>query len=245
MTTESAVPPDTNAYARFTRRVQGVCIDAIVFMFIFAGALIIAVSFGSDNIARVLGFTVAASWLLYEPVLVSMTGGTVGHRLYNMRVVDDRSGGNISFGKAVVRMVIKTVLGWYSFIAMAVTSRHQALHDLATGSTVQMRNLAQARPHHFSTRQDLSGSGMPSLGRRLLLIVAYELGWFLVCWFALVALFTFGQISAACIDNDVCRAGENLWIDAVGLAWIGVSALIVFLGWRGRLWGGRVRRQPV
>jgi hypothetical protein len=84
------------------RRVQGVCIDAIVFMLIMAGALIIAVSFGSDNIARILGFTVAATWLLYEPVLVSMTGGTVGHYVYNMRVVDDRSAGNISFGKAVV-----------------------------------------------------------------------------------------------------------------------------------------------
>jgi len=246
MAIESAVRPDTHAYARFMRRVQGVCIDAIVFMCIMAGALSIAVSFGSDNIARVLGFTVAATWLLYEPVLVSMTGGTIGHRVYNMRVVDDRSGGNISFGKAVVRMIIKTILGWYSFIAMAVTSRHQALHDLITGSTVQIRNLAQAKPHHFSARQDdLSRPGMPSRGRRILLIVTYELSWLLICWLALVASVAAGQISVKCIDNDVCSAVEIFWVDAMGLAWIGVSALIVFLGWQGRLWGGRARRQPL
>jgi len=129
---------------------------------------------------------------------------------------------------------------------MAVTSRHQALHDLATGSTVQIKNLAQAKPHHFSAKQDdLSTPGMPSRGRRVLLIVAYELGWLLVCWLALVALVSVGQISVQCIDKDVCSAVETIWIDAAGLAWIGVSALIIFLGWRGRLWGGRAQRKPV
>ena len=100
-----------------------------------------------------------------------MTGGPIGHHVCNMRVVDDRSGGNVPFGKAVARMLIKTVLSWYSFLAMAVTSRHQRSHDLATGSTVQMKNMAQVKPHHFSARQD-DFSGMPSLGRRVLLIVA-------------------------------------------------------------------------
>ena len=79
-----------HAYARFTRRVQGVFIDAILFSLVMAGALIIAISFASDNIARFLEFTVAATWLLYEPILVSVTGGTVGHYLCNVRVVDDR-----------------------------------------------------------------------------------------------------------------------------------------------------------
>ena len=113
MTAASEIARDPAAYARFTRRVQGVLIDAIIFMFILADALAIAVFFGSDNIARVVGFTVAATWLFYEPLLVSMTGGTIGHYLCNMRVVDDR-GGNVGFVKAVARVVIKSLPGWYS-----------------------------------------------------------------------------------------------------------------------------------
>ena len=59
-----------HAYARFTRRVQGVFIDAIIFMLILAVALMLAVWFASDHIARILGVTVAATWLFYEPLLV-------------------------------------------------------------------------------------------------------------------------------------------------------------------------------
>src|SRR5215475_7135712 len=98
---------DTQAYVRFTRRVQAVLVDTIIFMIILAAALAVAVSFGSDNITRVVGFTVAATWLFYEPLLVSLTGGTIGHYLRNMRVVDDR-GGNVGFVKAIARVVIKS-----------------------------------------------------------------------------------------------------------------------------------------
>ena len=132
---------------------QGVFIDAIIFMLILAVALMLAVWFASDHIARILGVTVAATWLFYEPLLVSLTGGTIGHYLCNMRVVDDDRG-NIGFVKAVARMIIKSLLGWYSFLAMAMTSRHQAVHDLLTRSTVQMRDLAKAEPYHFRSRRD-------------------------------------------------------------------------------------------
>lgn len=122
---------------------QGVFIDAIIFMLILAVALMLAVWFASDHIARILGVTVAATWLFYEPLLVSLTGGTIGHYLCNMRVVDDDRG-NIGFVKAVARMIIKSLLGWYSFLAMAMTSRHQAVHDLLTRSTVQMEGPRQS-----------------------------------------------------------------------------------------------------
>jgi uncharacterized RDD family membrane protein YckC len=85
--------------------VKAVLVDTIIFMIILAAALAVAVSFASDNIHRIVGFTVAATWLFYEPLLVSLTGGTIGHYLYNMRVVDDR-GGNVNFLKAVARVLI-------------------------------------------------------------------------------------------------------------------------------------------
>ena len=60
--------------------------------------------------------TVVATWLFYEPLLLSLTRGTIGHYLCNVRVVDDRVG-NISLIKAFAHMIIKSLLGWYSFLA--------------------------------------------------------------------------------------------------------------------------------
>ena len=85
VTVDSEASSDTHAYARFTRRIQGVFFDAIIFMVILAAALMLAVSFASDHIARILGATVVVTWLFYEPLLVSLTGGTIGHYLCNMR----------------------------------------------------------------------------------------------------------------------------------------------------------------
>src|SRR5215475_435821 len=107
------------AYARYTRRLKAYFLDWVLIIALIFGGLFVAVQFGSDNVARPLGLTVVAVLLLYEPLLVSLIGSTVGHYTYNMRVVDDRTGGNVSFLKAVARVVIKDVLGLYSFISMA------------------------------------------------------------------------------------------------------------------------------
>src|SRR5262245_55858916 len=95
------------AYARYTRRLKAFFLDWVLMIALMFGGLIIAVQFGSDNVARLLGFTVVAVFLLYEPLFVSISGSTIGHHVYNLRVVDDRTGGNVSFLKAVARVIIK------------------------------------------------------------------------------------------------------------------------------------------
>jgi len=241
MSIETANPADTRAYARFTRRLQAVFVDIIIFMLIFVAALSLAVSLKSDNVGRILGFTVAATWLLYEPILVSMTGGTIGHRIYNLRVVDDR-GGNVSFAKAVIRVVIKTVLGWYSFITMALTSRHQAVHDLLTKSTVQIKDLAKAQPYHFNARREqLTPPGMPSVTRRAVAIVIYLFLCFVLFTLALPGLGAAGLVSSRCIDGNPCSGSELIILSLLWVCWAGMSVSAVVLAWRGRLWGVRAR----
>src|SRR6516162_4755474 len=107
---------DMPKYARFTRRLRGILIDFMLFLVALVIALQITVN--SGDFARVIGFGFVAGFFLYEPLLVSFAGGTIGHYLSNLRVVDDRSHGNIGILKAFVRVAIKTVLGWYSFISM-------------------------------------------------------------------------------------------------------------------------------
>lgn len=119
---DSEVIPATPAYGRFSRRLQAVLIDSIIFLVLMAAALSIMTALQSNGVGRILGFAFLAILLLYEPVLVPLTGGTIGHYLCNLRVVDDRTNGNIGFLKAVARATIKSVLGLYSFITMGTTT---------------------------------------------------------------------------------------------------------------------------
>jgi uncharacterized RDD family membrane protein YckC len=236
-------PTDGPRYGRFLRRLQAVFIDAIVILLAIAGALFVSVTLNSQGLARTLGFSVAAGWLLYEPALLALIGGTVGHYVCNLRVVDNRTGANINFFKAVARTVIKALLGWLSFITMATTRRHQAIHDLLTRSTVQIRNPAKASAHHYSGEQiELSSAGMPSGTRRLIVIVLYLVIAFLVFASVLLGLEISNSVSPACILKDRCSTSERLVVRGLDLVWLGVIVLCIVLGWRGRLYGARKAR---
>jgi uncharacterized RDD family membrane protein YckC len=102
----SAPPIDGPRYGRFLRRFQAAIIDAIVIMVAIFGAVFIAITLNSEHLARTLGFSIAIGWLLYEPLLVALTGSTVGHYLCNLRVVDNKTGGNLNFFKAVLRTLL-------------------------------------------------------------------------------------------------------------------------------------------
>jgi uncharacterized RDD family membrane protein YckC len=232
-------------YARFTRRVQGVAIDAIIIMAIFALALLIAVALKSDHVARILGAVFVVSYLLYEPLMVSLTGGTLGHRYCNLRVVDDATGGNVGFGKALARAIIKGALGWFAFIAMGLTRRHQAFHDLWTRSTVQIRDVAAARAFDYAReRINFSDPAMPSRWRRIGVIAAH-LAALLALYFAVqFSLLELGWLSEGCIDDDRCSSREITIGGAAALAWLAASVYCIIVGWQGRLWGARIVDPP-
>jgi hypothetical protein len=178
--------------------------------------------------------------LLYEPVLVSFTGGTLGHYSTNLRVVDDRSGGNVSFLKACARLVIKGVLGWYSFVILAATRRNQAVHDLLTRSTVQIRDPVRARPGQYMTeRVELAASGMPSGMRRIVAICLYLLLLFVVFVVALNMVVAAGWLSRSCLNEGYCSGGERVISLAPNVALLVMIAAVIALGWRGKLFGAR------
>jgi uncharacterized RDD family membrane protein YckC len=137
-------------YARFSRRLKAILFDWMLAMALLFGALTVASNVESDALARALGVVVVLILLLYEPILVWRNGATLGHSWTNLRVVDDR-GGNLSFARAFVRFAIKSLLGWYSFLSMALTRRNQTIHDLLTRSTVQISDPAKANPGQFIT----------------------------------------------------------------------------------------------
>ncbi|HEX7790402.1 MAG TPA: RDD family protein, partial [Afipia sp.] len=149
-------------YARFSRRFQGLVIDSIFTVTVAFSAVFLAVSVGNDNFSRIFGGLIIALLVLCEPLLVSFTGGSVGHHFTNLRVIDDKDGGNVSFLKACARMIIKTALGGLSFVVILATRRSQTIHDLLTRSTVQIRDAAKASSHQYIfERKDVLDDGMP------------------------------------------------------------------------------------
>ena len=226
----------TPLYARFSRRFRGIVVDWAIAMAVLFGAVMLAVSVESQNFSRALGALVIATLVLYEPVLVPITGGTLGHHFTNLRVVDDRHGGNVSFLKACARVVLKGVLGWYSFVIMAATRRNQTIHDLQTRSTVQIRDPAKASFGHYVTeRSDPAPVGMPPGSRRIAVIFVY-----LVLLAILVTVISSAFLSSGCLNNSsLCSVGERAFGLALNLTLLVMMAVAVALGWKGKLFGAR------
>jgi uncharacterized RDD family membrane protein YckC len=236
MTHHAKTAPTKTAYGRFSRRLRAFVIDWIIIALLLVIALFAAMSANSDSVGRVLGFTFLAVWLLYEPILVCLTGSTVGHYVCNLRVVDDRSHGNISFLKAAVRLVIKSIVGIYSFITTATTSRHQALHDLLTRSTVQIRDPSKAVFSEYVVENtELLSPTMPSRMRRTVVIFCYSFASFISSGIVLFPL-----ISESCRSSQQCSSIDIATRKIVALILIGAMAVFVIQGWRGRLYGCRV-----
>ena len=144
----AAGPP---LYANFPRRLDALSIDSVVLIGFSVVVFLLASLFERLDVVRIA--LIVCWWLtilFYEPIMVWRFGGTIGHRAMNLRVVDNRTAGNVSLLKAVARLVVKGLLGVVSFFSMNFSRRHQAVHDILTGSSVQIRNPTKAQPHHYT-----------------------------------------------------------------------------------------------
>ena len=147
MEKEDDASPEVVHYARVWPRAKAILIDG----FILALAFLVAAIVGSRlaGAGPVAFIAWVAVWALYDPLMVWLTGGTVGHHVMNLRVVSDATGGRPSLPAAFVRNVAKGLLGAVSLLAMAASSRGKALHDWVAGTTVQARDPGAARSRDF------------------------------------------------------------------------------------------------
>jgi len=226
----------TPRYARFSRRLRALLFDVILYAILFyVGAIAIDLMKPSDGVRRTLWLAIGLAILFYEPILVSALGGTVGHRLTNLRVVDDRTAGNLKFPKAVLRVIVKDLLGWFSFLSMTLTRRNQALHDVVTHSTVQIRDQSKASSSHYiAERLPEIIAGLPSARRRVLVIVSY-----IALAYVVVSIASLPFVSEPCAMRSRCSPSEHAVSFALFGLWFVLSAFFMLFGWRGRLWGCR------
>jgi uncharacterized RDD family membrane protein YckC len=88
------------------------------------------------NVPSILkGFIVVFMLYLYDPILTAFTGGTIGHKLMKLKIkqLQDPEK-NTSLLAALLRFLIKGMLGWISFFTVTGNTNKRAIHDLASGS---------------------------------------------------------------------------------------------------------------
>lgn len=134
MSAETTQP--TREYPTIIHRVKAVFTDTvIIILFMYTLSDFFSLFENVPNGVRVLAFIFL--FFLYEPLLVSLLGGTVGHKFNHIRV--KREGDetkNISFPAAIIRFAIKSTLGWISFLTMGKDQKNLAIHDKAAKSVV-------------------------------------------------------------------------------------------------------------
>ena len=73
-------------------------------------------------------------FILYEPILVSF-GATIGQLIMNIRVRSLKSPENkLVFHLALLRTIIKVLLGWLSFLTVTFNINRRAIHDFVSNS---------------------------------------------------------------------------------------------------------------
>ncbi|QMU29887.1 RDD family protein [Adhaeribacter radiodurans] len=125
--------PITLSYPSLRRRLLSYSVDLffIILVFMLTGVLI---DYAGEAPNWLRGFVLLFMLFIYEPLFVSIFGGTLGHQLFRMRVVDEKTYENLSFLPAIGRFLVKTFLGWLSFLTTTFNPRRRAIHDLAAGS---------------------------------------------------------------------------------------------------------------
>lgn len=127
-------------YPTLLKRVQALFIDTFVVLIVFvAAAYLIDFIGAAPNWTRALIFIFML--FLYEPILIALTGGTIGHHFMSLKVkkVHDNDK-NIWILAAFLRFFLKWLLGWLSFITISFNDRKRAIHDLGSNSLVLIDN---------------------------------------------------------------------------------------------------------
>jgi len=129
----------TSIYPGIFQRVKAVVIDWLVLV-LFMMLVTFPFSFFENVPNEVCIAAFVFIFILYDPLFTSIFGGTIGHLIIGLRVVKSKDESqNIFFPFAVIRFVLKTLLGWVSLLTVRGSNDNKAIHDSVVGSIVVFR----------------------------------------------------------------------------------------------------------
>ncbi|WP_456445456.1 RDD family protein [Thiolapillus sp.] len=228
-----------NTYPRLLRRVQAVLVDSIIIPVVLLVVLLLVNVFGVENIYVKIA-ALFLPLLILEPGLVSLTGGTIGHHVIGLKVVNSRTNNNINIVLASIRFIVKALLGWLSFVVVLTSKKHQAIHDYLTGSIVINKSSDGLPSEEALTERIIEESGYvyPSKMKRTLIILMYN-----IILFVFVIFVVDKFLSRNCLEHDLCSNSDHLLGNVISVVWMICVALLIVFGWQGKLPGGKRKNQ--
>ena len=123
-------------YPGVADRVKAMVLDylmIIAFLFVFTYA--ISIFEHVPDIVKKIAFIFI--FFLYDPIFISLFGGTIGHFMIGLRVKREKNElKNILFPLAIIRYIVKVFLGWISLLTVSGNRKRKAIHDFLVGSVV-------------------------------------------------------------------------------------------------------------
>lgn len=127
---------DATTFPSLVTRVKALFIDLVIMLIIFTATTLFIDTFG-DIPNFVKGSIAIFMFYLYDPILTSFTGSTLGHKIMKLKVRKYKDPEQrISLGQALLRFITKGLLGWVSFLTVTANKRKRAIHDIASGSII-------------------------------------------------------------------------------------------------------------
>ncbi|MCP4325866.1 MAG: RDD family protein [Alteromonadales bacterium] len=224
-------------YARLIRRIRAVLIDSVIAIFVIYSWWMTLPLFDdySTFIKLVYPFII---WVVLDPIMVSRAGYTPGHYVMGLMVQDAGAAKNIGLLRAILRSLLRSLTGWWSFIFVLTTNKHQALHDLLVGTVVVLRNPETLPQSEYVVERpkDENKFIYPSGVRRIFVIVLY-----LILSANIIELLGAAVISGVCINESYsyCRASKEIIPYVTSALWFCTVVGIIVYGWRGQIFGAR------
>ncbi|MBI1183127.1 RDD family protein [bacterium] len=127
-------------YPGVSDRIKAAVIDSFVIVVFMVVLTIVFSQFANvPDSFRFAGFIFI--FLLYDPLFTSLFAGTIGHMIMNIQVKQSsNTEKNIRFPLAIIRYLIKFLLGWISLLTVGSDKKHLAIHDIVISSVVLYRN---------------------------------------------------------------------------------------------------------
>ena len=116
-------------YSRLIRRIPAVLIDSVIAILVIYSWWMTLPFFDDQSAFIKLAYPFII-WLVLDPIMVSRAGYTPGHDVMGLMVQDAGSTKNIGLLRAILSAFLRALTGWWSFIIVLTTNKHQALHDL-------------------------------------------------------------------------------------------------------------------
>jgi len=123
-------------YSTITSRIKAAFFDTIfIILLILTYNFILETLEINSTVIKSVGMV--SILFLYEPLLVTILGATVGHMFMDIRIKDkENPSKNINILSAILRFIVKIFLGWFSLVTVSNHSEKRAIHDLVGNSIV-------------------------------------------------------------------------------------------------------------